>query len=631
MTVTSVGYGDIHAAAFNVSEQIVAVVIMLLTGMLWGYLIGIFCTLAAVSPTVGAFRREMSDLNNFMKIHHVDNQMRFRESILYRTHLASPLKIVSCSLLPLTHLTLLLVSMDASTGLREYMHQTLLLKQSEAQKHLMSKLSPAMQGEMALLVNERTMSRIWYLKDIEIGLLIHISSKLTPSIFPPTEFCPSGFLYVIERGLVIYLGKTRHQGSIWGEDTLLNDPELQLDFPAVAIAYTWVLTISGRALSDAINEFPAEKKKLDLIRRKWAIRRSVVRAAEQMAHEMGYNFRGRMYPIYAKSLAKRMKAERHEKDFQRSMMKLGSAGEGQKSQNPFLLARMSRRRGSSSIESPDNAPAEKSTRRSVAAPTQADAVKEKVRRATMLVAAAEYGMKVRHDLMVNASSYSPRSRPMSTNVTARTSTLRQTSIGRDAGTGTGADTGTGVGAAAVNVRYLQDNVEQLQSQVSKLQSDVTLVLKKKSRGVNAEQVGEQVQASVQATVVAMLPEIAAAVAAEVAKSKVARMRSLRDGSSHSRTKPGRVVQRGVTAANILYGSTSTGAGTVLGASAQSQISQEETVMQVPVAVPTAQASLGELAGPPNARACTVPSVTAAALQPPGRDPLNGSLDHLLSA
>ena len=40
MTITSVGYGDITASTFNVTEQLVLVVIMLVTGMLWGYLIG---------------------------------------------------------------------------------------------------------------------------------------------------------------------------------------------------------------------------------------------------------------------------------------------------------------------------------------------------------------------------------------------------------------------------------------------------------------------------------------------------------------------------------------------------------------------------------------------------------------
>lgn len=65
--MTSVGYGDISAAPFNVGEQIVCCFIMLLSGMIWGYLIGVFCTIAGVSPTVQTFRDELSELNNFMR------------------------------------------------------------------------------------------------------------------------------------------------------------------------------------------------------------------------------------------------------------------------------------------------------------------------------------------------------------------------------------------------------------------------------------------------------------------------------------------------------------------------------------------------------------------------------------
>ena len=74
------------------------------------------------------------------------------------------------------------------------MHQTIHLRTVEARRQLLTKLSPAMQGEMCLLINDNTLGRVWYLSNVEIGLLIHLASKLRPAIFPPTEFCPSGFM-----------------------------------------------------------------------------------------------------------------------------------------------------------------------------------------------------------------------------------------------------------------------------------------------------------------------------------------------------------------------------------------------------------------------------------------------------
>ena len=44
MTITSVGFGDISATKFNLLEQIVCSVIMLLTAMVWGYLIKASCS-----------------------------------------------------------------------------------------------------------------------------------------------------------------------------------------------------------------------------------------------------------------------------------------------------------------------------------------------------------------------------------------------------------------------------------------------------------------------------------------------------------------------------------------------------------------------------------------------------------
>ena len=79
--------------------------------------------MAAVSPTVQEFRNDLSDLNVFMHTHNVDLNTRFR--------------------------------------LREYMHQTARLKHTEAHRTLLTKLSPAMQGEVSLLINKRTINLVW--------------------------------------------------------------------------------------------------------------------------------------------------------------------------------------------------------------------------------------------------------------------------------------------------------------------------------------------------------------------------------------------------------------------------------------------------------------------------------------
>ena len=59
-----IGFGDISATKFNL-EQIVCSVIMLLTAMVWGYLIGVL-RLASPAAHVQVFRNELSQPNTAM-------------------------------------------------------------------------------------------------------------------------------------------------------------------------------------------------------------------------------------------------------------------------------------------------------------------------------------------------------------------------------------------------------------------------------------------------------------------------------------------------------------------------------------------------------------------------------------
>jgi hypothetical protein len=273
MTITSVGYGDISASPFMMGEQIVCAVIMLGTALLWGNLIGVFCSLAATSPSTREFREELSQLNTFMAAYDLAPSLRFR--------------------------------------LREFIHETVHLRDVEARSSLLAKLSPAMQGEVSLMVNSRWVAKVWYLKDgAELELLIEIASRLKPQVFAPWEFVPGGAMYVLQRGVAIWGAKIQNPGSAFGTDVLLENRSLQLGFLAIATRYVWVLVIDGRGLMSAVSKFPASTERLLKMARKWTIRRAIVRAAERECHKRGVDFFGRRYPLYAKELVQKMRLPR---------------------------------------------------------------------------------------------------------------------------------------------------------------------------------------------------------------------------------------------------------------------------------------------------------------------------------
>ena len=146
MTITSIGYGDIHPVTW--AERAVNIVVMLMGSILWGQLIGTFCSIIATFNPEGAeFRRMMDELNRFMRLEGLDNAMRQR--------------------------------------LREYFHQTKHLRLTQAQRQLLQQMSPLLQGEVAWRINERWLRRVWFLRGAEHAFVVQVSLHLSPMVFSP--------------------------------------------------------------------------------------------------------------------------------------------------------------------------------------------------------------------------------------------------------------------------------------------------------------------------------------------------------------------------------------------------------------------------------------------------------------
>ena len=274
MTLTSVGYGDILAEPFNVTEQLVACFIMLTAGALWGYLIGTFCNLAAeASPQEKIFKGELTSLNSFMSKNHIRPELQFR--------------------------------------LREYLFEKRSVNDSEVRKRLLSRLSPSMKLEVVWAIHARWVHMVWYLSDMNAvpgRLIIDLGMCLNALIFPPRELCPPEFLYIIQSGKAFWGGKMKGLSDVWGDDVVL-PRHLQLQLPALCVTYLSVLTIESTALLHEIDKHPEFKAHFRVSKIKWMIRRAFLREAETRAFAQGNQFRGRFRPVYAKELADMIDAQ----------------------------------------------------------------------------------------------------------------------------------------------------------------------------------------------------------------------------------------------------------------------------------------------------------------------------------
>jgi hypothetical protein len=85
-----------------------------------------------------------------------------------------------------------------------------------------------------------------------------------------------------------------------------------LSTPAIALAYTTTEYFDRSTLATTIASFPASLVRLNVVRRRLALRRCILIEAERRTFgaKPPVHFRGRLYPIYDKDLAKKMRDEK---------------------------------------------------------------------------------------------------------------------------------------------------------------------------------------------------------------------------------------------------------------------------------------------------------------------------------
>jgi len=241
-TMTS---GGAFSPAFaNTGEKALATIMILLSGVLWSQLIGVLCGIAAnLSPAQQAFRKELSELNDFMSSNPglLDRKTRFR--------------------------------------LREYLHQSVHMKRAQTQKRILAQLSPALHSEVVWKVTEQLLVNVRFLRDVEKELLVALAFHVNAKVFPPEEICPQGVLYIIDKGIALYAGKVLRSGDSWGEDLLMRDPSWVGHGHGIALHYLWVYTLEGRVIKDCLALYPESERVVRKVNMRWMIARMMIKAS----------------------------------------------------------------------------------------------------------------------------------------------------------------------------------------------------------------------------------------------------------------------------------------------------------------------------------------------------------------
>eukprot|EP00927_Polykrikos_kofoidii_P084476 TRINITY_DN8905_c0_g2_i1.p1 TRINITY_DN8905_c0_g2~~TRINITY_DN8905_c0_g2_i1.p1 ORF type:complete len:653 (-),score=96.70 TRINITY_DN8905_c0_g2_i1:138-2096(-) len=248
-TITSVGYGDIGPQ--NDLERIVCTVMIYVCGISWAYVLGQVCGIVGnLDADEQTFRKSMDDLNIMM------HERNFHVSLRKR--------------------------------LRAFFLSTREIQRHGRHQLLLTSMSPALQGEVAIELNRIWFSTIPFLRDVVLGekenvqhvppYLVKIAISLESSVHAQSEvFGKANTFCVLAKGLACRKMRLFRVGDSWGEDFLLSDSLLIEHDLCFAFTYLELSTMSGEAFIKILKEHNEDSPELERRVRRFVVRLAVRR------------------------------------------------------------------------------------------------------------------------------------------------------------------------------------------------------------------------------------------------------------------------------------------------------------------------------------------------------------------
>jgi len=244
MTLTSIGYGEFTPV--NTAERVLCSIYMMLSGVMWTYAIGSVASIATtLNPNTLEFHNTMDQLNYFMRERGLPRGMRLT--------------------------------------LRDYFSSARRVHQLNDDSELLNKMSPLLQGTVALAANKQWIDKIWYFRDIATSIrsgrefVAYLAKSLTIRSYVSHERLPVGQLYVLRRGLVVKMWRFLGSGKVWGEDVILDSVELMDHSQAVALTYVEAYTLRRNDLDEVLEEYPDAKRQVSRAARKVSLQRALLK------------------------------------------------------------------------------------------------------------------------------------------------------------------------------------------------------------------------------------------------------------------------------------------------------------------------------------------------------------------
>ena len=243
MTLTSIGYG--YATPVNTAERFLCTFYMMMSGLMWTYAIGSVTAIATtLNPNATLYQTTMDSLNYFMRERDLPRDMRLT--------------------------------------LREYFNNARLVHQLNDDGELLDKMSPLLQGSVAMVANKKWLDHIWFFRDIESfkggsDFIAQLAKQLVVRCFIAQERLPVGQLYILRRGFVVKMWRFLGPGKVWGEDMIMQNMHLVDHSQAVALTYVEAYTLRRNDLMDVLEAYPGPATRVNKAGRRMTIQRLILR------------------------------------------------------------------------------------------------------------------------------------------------------------------------------------------------------------------------------------------------------------------------------------------------------------------------------------------------------------------
>lgn len=266
-TMTSVGYGDFGPR--NILERVVCTVIVMVSGLLWAYVLGQVCAIVAdMNAESQGFKQKMHHLNQMMHTQSIPQELQRRVRSFFLHNRNQALYVT--------------------------------------QQQLLETMSPQLQAEVCTALTLPWLEKVTFfgqfmrlIQTLETrgvhtmryrACIADISRQLLPVAFAQQEsFDNVQELFILSKGLVALNSRVEGGGAVWGEDFVLSDTSLIRPVAGYALTYIEVLMLTRERFMDVIERRKLTCPQLSMIVRRYCVRvavfRGILREARNRARE----------------------------------------------------------------------------------------------------------------------------------------------------------------------------------------------------------------------------------------------------------------------------------------------------------------------------------------------------------